>query len=80
MRKKSKKPVGGVFSSQDWSQKKPLAKINLFLEKVHFAETPPNSKNMGAMSEKQEFTNIFTRFSNLDSGLSFTFHCFSLQS
>ena len=26
MRKKSKKPVGGVFSSQDWSQKKALAK------------------------------------------------------
>ena len=33
MRKKSKKPVGGVFASQDWSKKK-----------VHFEKTPPNSK------------------------------------
>ena len=30
MPKKSKKPVGGVCSSQDWSQKIPLAKRILF--------------------------------------------------
>ena len=33
---KRKKAVGGVFSSQDWSQKKPLAKIIFFLEKSTF--------------------------------------------
>ena len=28
--KNKTKPVGSVFLSQDWSQKKPLAKINIF--------------------------------------------------
>ena len=34
--KKSKKPVGGVCASQDWSQKNPLAK-RIFL---HWPELP----------------------------------------
>ena len=31
MRKKSKKPVGGVYASQDWSQKKLLSKEFVFI-------------------------------------------------
>ena len=49
--KKSKKPVGGVCSSQDWSQKIPLAK-RIFFRKFLFEQTPPNSKKMGSKSEK----------------------------
>ena len=52
MPKKIKKPVGGVCSSQDWSQKIPLAKRIFFLEKSLFEQTPPNSKKMGSKSEK----------------------------
>ena len=32
--KNKKKTAGGVSSSQDWSQKESLCKINLFLEKA----------------------------------------------
>ena len=48
--RKIQKPVGGVSSSQDWSQKNPLAK-RIFLEKAFFAQTPPNTKKMGLLSE-----------------------------
>ena len=62
MPKKIKKPVGGVCSSQDWSQKIPLAKRIFFLEKSLFEQTPPNSKKMGSKSEKQEFLLFFPSF------------------
>ena len=52
MRKKSKKPVGGVFSSQDWSQKKALAKRICFYKRYISKKTPPNSKKLGSKSEK----------------------------
>ena len=32
MRKKSKKPVGGVYASQDWSQKKLSPKEFVFIK------------------------------------------------
>ena len=50
MPQKIKKPVGGVCSSQDWSQKIPLTK-RFFLEKSLFQQTPPNGKKMGSKSE-----------------------------
>ena len=40
MPKKIKKPVGGVCSSQDWSQKIPLAK-RFFSQKNHFLNKHP---------------------------------------
>ena len=51
--RKYKKPVGGVYTSQDWSQSKETARKNehLFL----------NSKKLGSKSEKLKFTNIFTK-------------------
>ena len=41
--KRSKKCEGGVFHRQDWSQFKPLAKINLFVKQT-FVKTLPNRK------------------------------------
>ena len=63
MHKKLKNLLGVSVqcSSQDWSQKIPLAKF-FFLVKSLFEQTPPNSKKMGSKSEKWQFTNIFTRF------------------
>ena len=51
MPKKSKKPVGGVCSSQDWSQKI-LLTIRFFLEISLFDQTLRNSKKNGLQSEK----------------------------
>ena len=48
----SKKPVGGLCASQDWSQKIPLEKSKKKLQKEHFAQTPSNSKKMHSKSEK----------------------------
>ena len=45
MRKKSKKPVGGVFSSQDWSKKKALAKRNRFHKRYILRKHPQIAKN-----------------------------------
>ena len=36
----SKKPVGGVCASQDWSQKIPLAKMIFFIKGTFCANTP----------------------------------------
>ena len=40
MRKKSKKPVGGVFTSQDWSQKKLSSKEFVFIKGTFCENTP----------------------------------------
>ena len=53
---KSKKPIG---SSQDWSQKNPLAKIIHFYKSDILSKDPEIAKKK---SEKYKFTNIFTRF------------------
>ena len=52
MRKKSKKPVGGVFSSQDWSQKKALAKRNCFHKRYILSKHPQIAKKIGSKSKK----------------------------
>ena len=51
MRKKSKKTVGGVFSIQDWFQKKLSPKEFDFI-KGTFCENTPEYKKMGSKSEK----------------------------
>ena len=64
--KNKKKTVGGVSSSQDWSQRKPLGKINIFLEKALVEETTPNSKKW-VRSLKNRDSQIFSQnFSNVD--------------
>ena len=40
MWKKSKKPVGGVYASQDWSQKKLLPKEFVFIKGTFCVNTP----------------------------------------
>ena len=47
MRKKSKKPVGGVYPSQDWSQKKALAKIISFYKRYILGKHPQIAKKNG---------------------------------
>ena len=44
MRKKSKKPVGGVYASQDWSQKKALAKRISFYKRYILRKHPQIAK------------------------------------
>ena len=61
MGKKSKKPVGGVYSSQDWSQKKALAKRNCFHRRYILSKHPQIAKKIGSKSE-----NIFSNFYNGD--------------
>ena len=58
----SKKPVGGVCASQDWSQKIPLAKIIFFYKRDILRKHPQIAKKTGSKSEKYKFTNIFSRF------------------
>ena len=45
MRKKSKKPVGGVYSSQDWSKKKPVNKRICFYKINVLRKHPQIAKN-----------------------------------
>ena len=52
MRKKSKKPVGGVYASQDWSQKKALAKRICFYKRYILRKHPQIAKKIGSKSEK----------------------------
>ena len=40
MRKKSKEPVGGVYASQDWSQKKLSPKEFVFIKGTFCVNTP----------------------------------------
>ena len=56
----SKKPVGGVCSSQDWSKKKSYRQKNSFLENEHFKQTPPNSKKKCIQSLKYMNFAIFS--------------------
>ena len=44
MRKKSKEPVGGVYSSQDWSKKKALAKRICFYKRYISSKHPQIAK------------------------------------
>ena len=46
MGKKSKKPVGGVCSSQDWSPKNPLAKRIFFYKRGILSRDPQIAKKM----------------------------------
>ena len=46
MGEKSKKPVGGVCSSQDWSQKNPLAKRITFYKMDILSKDPQIAKKM----------------------------------
>ena len=45
MRKNSKKPVGGVYASQDWSPEKPLTKRIQFYKRNILRKHPQISKN-----------------------------------
>ena len=58
----SKKPVGGVCASQNWSQKIPLAKIIFFHKRNILRKHPQIAKKTGSKSEKYKFTNIFSKF------------------
>ena len=44
MSKKSKEPVGGVYASQDWSQKKALAKRICFYKRYILRKHPQIAK------------------------------------
>ena len=44
MRKKSKKPVGGVCASQDWTKKKALAKRIIFYKRYILRKHPQIAK------------------------------------
>ena len=46
IRNKSKKPVGGVCASQDWSQNNPLAKLILFYKRDILRKHPQIAKKM----------------------------------
>ena len=66
MGKKIQKPVGGVFASQDWSQKNPLAKRNFFRKK-HFLRKHPQVAKKWVFSLKNRNSQIFSQdFSNVD--------------
>ena len=59
--KKYKKPVRGVCSSQDWSQKNPLAKIKLFYKRDVLSKHPEIAKNAFKVW-KNWFFAIFSKF------------------
>ena len=66
MRKKSKKPVGGVCASQDWSQKIPLKKSKMFYERNVLRKHPQIAKKW-VQSLKNTNSQIFSlNFSNVD--------------
>ena len=66
MRNKYKKPVGGDCSSQDWSQKNPLAKIDNFYKRDILSKDPQIAKKM-VQSLKNTNSQIFSLdFSNVD--------------
>ena len=46
MRQKSKKPVGGVYASQDWSKKKALAKRISFYKRYILRKHPQIAKKI----------------------------------
>ena len=58
---KSKKCEGGVFHRQDWSQFKPLAKINLFC-KTNICEKHPLIAKNGVLFWKIGIFAIFSNF------------------
>ena len=58
---KRKKPVGGVCSSRDGSQKIPLKKSKMFYKRNILSKHPQIAKNVSSKSEKYKFTNIFSR-------------------
>ena len=57
--KKYKKPVRGVCSSQDWSQKNPLAKRNLFYKSDVLSKHPEMAKKSIQSLKKFNFCNFF---------------------
>ena len=61
MRKKSKKTVGGVYSRQDWSQKKTLAKRICFHKRYILRKHPQIAKKLGLKSEKLDFFQFLLR-------------------
>ena len=66
MGEKSKKPVGGVCSSQDWAQKNCLAKKIFFYKRSILSRDPQIAKKM-VQSLKNTNSQIFSLdFSNVD--------------
>ena len=62
----SKKPVGGVCASQDWSQKIPLAKMIFFYKRDILRKHPQIAKKR-VQSLKNTNSQIFlANFSNVD--------------
>ena len=59
MRKKSKKPVGGVYSSQDWSQKKALAKRICFYKRYILRKHPQIAKKWVQSLKNRNFCYFF---------------------
>ena len=59
MRKKSKKPVGGVYSSQDWSQKKASAKRNCFYKRYILSKHPQIAKKLVQSLKNRNFCYFF---------------------
>ena len=66
MRKKSKKPVGGVYAGQDWSPKTALAKRICFYKR-HILRKHPQIAKKWVQSLKNRNSQIFSLdFSNVD--------------
>ena len=59
MRKKSKKPVGGVYASQDWSQKKDLAKRIAFYKMNILSKHPEIAKKWVQSLKNRNFCYFF---------------------
>ena len=66
MRNKSKKPVGGVCSSQDWSQKNPLARRILFYKRDILSKDPQIAKKWGQSLKNTNSQIFLVDLSNVD--------------
>ena len=53
MRKKSKKPVGGVYAGQDWSPKKALTKRICFYKRYILRKHPQIAKKCSQSLKKK---------------------------
>ena len=62
----SKKPVGGVCASQDWSQKIPLAKIIFFYKRNILRKHPQMAKKRVQSLKNTNSQILFADFSNVD--------------
>ena len=62
----SKKPVGGVCASQDWSQKNPLARRILFYKRDILRKDPQIAKKWGQSLKNTNSQIFLINFSNVD--------------